>query len=81
MIHKQLILYLVNNIMQKTGELFGGTAACCKIGAPGIGIPRPASDFEYTVFIQNNSCGSRCLIEGSILLYKKVYTCTKNVTS
>jgi hypothetical protein len=41
------------------------------IGAPGIGITKPDPDFKYTVFIQNWSRGSRCLIKGSLLYYKK----------
>ena len=59
--------------MQQTGKLFTGTAACRMIGAPGIGIPRPSPGLQYNVFIQNHSRGSRCLIKGSELLYRKVW--------
>ena len=51
--------------------MYTGAAACNKIGAPGKGIRRPPDDFQYTVFVQNKSRGSRCLLEGTILLYKK----------
>ena len=53
------------------GKLFTGPAARHMLGAPGIGIPRPGPKFEYKVFIQNRSRGSRCLIKESVLYYKK----------
>ena len=59
-------------MLQAEGKLFTGTAARHMIGAPGLAIPRPDPDFEYKVFIQNHSRGSRCLIKGSTLLYRKV---------
>ena len=58
------------------GKLFTGPAARRMIGAPGIGIPKPGPDIGYTVFIQNQSRGSRCLIKGSVLYYKKGATPT-----
>jgi hypothetical protein len=61
---------LHNNFLQE-GKLFTGPAARHMIGAPGIGIPNPGPEFKYKVFIQNRSRGSRCLIKGSVLYYKK----------
>ena len=58
--------------MLQDSKLFTGSAACHKIGAPGKGIRRPPPEFEYTVFIQNTSRGSRCLMKGTTLFYKKI---------
>ena len=54
------LLMLVYYIIQEKGKLFTGPVARQMIGAPGIGIPKPGSDFEYKVFIQNQS-GASCI--------------------
>ena len=70
LVFQQILIFFYLSL-QATGEFFKGAAAFRAIGAPGKGIPRPNKDFKYVVFVQNRSRGSRCLMEGSTLLYRK----------